>query len=92
MDDFGKAFAGTFLSMEWHDLTPSERREVWSKRPAFFGSPAVNTLDLATSIFPELLCERLDEIGLDFAVLYPGLPWSRRTFSKTTFGASLAGP
>ena len=80
VDDFGKAFAGTFLSMEWHDLTPSERREVWSKRPAFFGSPAVNTLDLATSIFPELLCERLDEIGLDFAVLYPGLPLVAQNF------------
>jgi len=73
LDDFGAAFSKTFLSTQWHDLTPSERREVWAKRPPFFGSPAKNTLDLATALFPDLLYERMDEIGLDFAVLYPSV-------------------
>ena len=40
--------------------------------PAILRHPAANTLDLATSLFPDLLYERMDEIGLDFAVLYPG--------------------
>ena len=33
--------------------------------------PARNTLDRATAMLPRLLYERLDEIGLDLAVLYP---------------------
>ena len=30
-----------------------------------------NTRDFATAVFPRLLYERLDEIGLDFAIIYP---------------------
>src|SRR5689334_7541843 len=38
---------------------------------AFWAVPAENTLDRATAILPQLLYQRLDEIGIDFAVLYP---------------------
>jgi predicted TIM-barrel fold metal-dependent hydrolase len=38
---------------------------------AWWGTPARNTRDLATSVVPGLLYERLDEFGIDFAVLYP---------------------
>jgi predicted TIM-barrel fold metal-dependent hydrolase len=31
----------------------------------------MNTLDLATAMLPKLMYERLDELGLDFAVVYP---------------------
>ncbi len=71
--DFGRAFGTTFLSTEWYGLTPEQRRHLRSKRPPFWGVPTKNTLDLATSLFPKLLYERMDDIGLDFAVLYPGL-------------------
>ncbi len=71
--DFGRAFGKTFLSTEWYGLKPGERRELRCKRPPFWGVPTKNTLDLATSLFPKLLHERMDDIGLDFAVLYPGL-------------------
>jgi predicted TIM-barrel fold metal-dependent hydrolase len=37
----------------------------------WWGTPARNTHDLATAVFPALLHERLEEIGIDFAVLYP---------------------
>jgi predicted TIM-barrel fold metal-dependent hydrolase len=37
----------------------------------FFGLPERNTLDRMTVALPELLYRRLDEIGLDFALLYP---------------------
>src|SRR5271166_3551116 len=80
MQGFGRAFGKTFLSTEWYGLTPAERRELRSKRPPFWGVPTKNTLDLATSLFPRLLNERLDEIGLDFAVLYPGLGIGAQVF------------
>src|SRR5208337_1296610 len=80
MQGFGRAFGKTFLSTEWYGLTPAERRELRSKRPPFWGVPTKNTLDLATSLFPDLLYERLDEIGLDFAVLYPGAAIGVQTF------------
>ena len=31
------------------------------------------TIDLATALFPELLYQRLDDIGIDFGVVYPSL-------------------
>ena len=49
---------------------PGERRR-W--RGPWWALPAENTLDLATATLPKLLYERLDEIGLDFTVLYPSM-------------------
>jgi predicted TIM-barrel fold metal-dependent hydrolase len=37
----------------------------------FHGLPAENTLDRMTVTLPRLMYERLDEIGIDFALLYP---------------------
>jgi len=37
----------------------------------FHGLPAENTLDRMTVTLPNLLYQRLDEIGIDFALLYP---------------------
>ena len=39
----------------------------------FWSAPAENTLDFATANFPKLLYQRMDEIGLDFSVMYPGV-------------------
>lgn len=38
---------------------------------AWWATPAKNTRDLATAVVPRLLYERLDEFGIDFAVLFP---------------------
>ena len=38
---------------------------------AWWATPARNTRDLATAVVPRLLYERLDEFGIDFAVLFP---------------------
>lgn len=38
---------------------------------AWWGTPAANTRDLATGVIPKLMYERLDELGIDFTVLYP---------------------
>ncbi len=37
----------------------------------WWGIPTRNTLDRATAMLPRLLYERLDELGLDVAILYP---------------------
>lgn len=40
-------------------------------RPPWWAFPAENTMDRATAMLPRLLYDRLDEIGLDYAVVYP---------------------
>jgi predicted TIM-barrel fold metal-dependent hydrolase len=53
------------------DLTPAQRRDLGITRPPWWGLPAANTLDRATAMLPGLLRGRLDELGIDVAVLYP---------------------
>ncbi|MFN0029477.1 MAG: amidohydrolase family protein [Acidimicrobiales bacterium] len=52
-------------------MTVAQRRQANLSQEGFWGSPTRNTLDRATSMLPRLLHERLDEFGIDFAVLYP---------------------
>ena len=58
---------------------PGTNRRQKSERPPghprgpWWSAPAARTLDLATALFPELLYERLDELGIDFGVVYPSL-------------------
>lgn len=47
------------------------RRQLGVSRSSYWALPARNTLDRATAMLPELLYDRLDEIGVDFALLYP---------------------
>ena len=60
------------------NMTPAQRRHGNIAQEAFWGSPTKNTIDRATAMMPKLLYERLDALGIDFAVLYPtmglGLP------------------
>jgi predicted TIM-barrel fold metal-dependent hydrolase len=48
-----------------------QRRELGMTRSAWWGVPTRNTLDRATAMLPELMYNRLDEMGTDFAFLYP---------------------
>ncbi len=48
-----------------------KRREFGITRYAWWGLPCRNTLDRATAMLPRLMYERLDELGIDFALLYP---------------------
>jgi predicted TIM-barrel fold metal-dependent hydrolase len=57
----------------------AEARDRGITRGPWWGMPAANTLDRATATLPGLLYERLDELGLDYTVLY------------TTIGFSLIG-
>jgi predicted TIM-barrel fold metal-dependent hydrolase len=64
--DFGQPPA----LMGWYGMSPGERQRHKAPRPWWWAVPQKNTRDFATSILPALLYERLDEIGLDFSVLY----------------------
>jgi len=47
------------------------RRQAGVTRNAWWAVPARNTLDRATAMLPGLLYDRLDQLGIDVAVLYP---------------------
>jgi predicted TIM-barrel fold metal-dependent hydrolase len=57
----------------WHEQTPEQRAATRTPRGPWWSAPARRTIDLATALFPRLLYERLDEIGIDFGVVYPSL-------------------
>jgi predicted TIM-barrel fold metal-dependent hydrolase len=52
-------------------MTVEARRRRNVPQEAFWGAPTRNTRDRATAMMPKLLYGRLDEIGIDFAVMYP---------------------
>lgn len=61
------------FSFQWYRLSPEERRARRAFRPHWWVHPTKNTLDRATSSLPKLLHERLDEMGLDFSIIYPSI-------------------
>ena len=56
----------------WQNLTPAERLDQRAYRSPWWGFPN-DARDLATATAPRLLYERLDELGIDFAVVYPSV-------------------
>ena len=61
------------ISFRWYRMTQQEIRDHRALRPHWWVHPAANTLDRATSSLPRLLHRRLDEMGLDFTIIYPSL-------------------
>jgi predicted TIM-barrel fold metal-dependent hydrolase len=56
----------------WFSMTEQERRDAWVPVGAWWAMPT-GARDRATSYLPALLHERMDELGIDFTVLYPSL-------------------
>ena len=54
----------------WYRATPAERQHNRMRRTIWWGVTS-NTLDKATALLPALLNERLPELGIDFALIYP---------------------
>jgi predicted TIM-barrel fold metal-dependent hydrolase len=52
-------------------MSVAERRRRRIGQEAWWFLPTKNTLDRATAMMPRLLYERLDDLGLDFSVIYP---------------------
>ena len=72
----GHAAAEGFLSVgrgtrQALGMSVAERRTRRIAQEAFWAQPERNTRDRATGLLPRLLYERLAELGIDFAVLYP---------------------
>lgn len=56
---------------EWWRTSERERLSRGMNAPAWFGGPTKSTLDRAAAHLPKLMYQRLDEMGIDYAVVYP---------------------
>ena len=73
-DDLGGVFEGLpIFSTRWRDLSPADRVRLRAYRSVWWWHPTRNTTDLATAYLPELLYHRLDELGIDVAIVYPSI-------------------
>ncbi len=68
-----KSLADSPYFFRWYRLTPEQRRDLRSPRMQWWVHPTSQTLDRATSSLPRLLHRRLDEMGLDFTIIYPSM-------------------
>ena len=59
------------VSRAWGRMSWDERRAEQIPVPPWWALPTENTLDRATAMLPRLLHERMDEVGMDYVVLYP---------------------
>ncbi|MFT5695035.1 MAG: hypothetical protein ACI9QQ_001010, partial [Myxococcota bacterium] len=72
VDKFRRAGGMDFDEMvlrPWSNLSWEERKGTWATRPPWWSLPTGNSLDRATSHLPRLMYERLDDLGIDFAIL-----------------------
>jgi len=60
-------------------MSLAERTQRRVGQEAFWSSPSENVLDRATAMLPRLMYDRLDDLGIDFSVVYPtaGLSFHR---------------
>jgi predicted TIM-barrel fold metal-dependent hydrolase len=47
------------------------RRRTWTPQANLWGWPTLNTLDRATATLPRLYASRMDDLGIDYSILYP---------------------
>lgn len=79
--DFVSEIAGEDVGQRFDQLTKGSvtlrqipfdaKRGLGMTRMPWWGIPTRNTLDRATAMLPKLMYSRLDELGLDYALLYP---------------------
>lgn len=65
------AFDGLQDIVPVQEMGPEGRRDKRIGHPGFWMVPMANTRDRATAMMPALLGERMEELGLDFCVMYP---------------------
>jgi predicted TIM-barrel fold metal-dependent hydrolase len=57
--------------VDWGSMTRKERRDTGTMHPFWWFLPSADTRYRASVHLPKLFYERLDEFGLDFAVIFP---------------------
>ena len=80
MTDYVRAEGGTKMAEEfaksqnrrgaWYDASPDERMQKRISRGNWWITTA-NTFDFATSMIPALQESRMDELGIDYSIIYP---------------------
>jgi predicted TIM-barrel fold metal-dependent hydrolase len=65
--------SGSPLTNSYRGGETERRRRTRAPQGAWWASPSKNTLDRTTAQTPKLLYDRLDELGMDYVVLYPTL-------------------
>ena len=73
----------------WYRATGPERQHHRLRRAIWWGVTS-NTLDKATALLPALLNERLPELGIDFAVIYPSFGLTINTIAEDDLGRAAA--
>jgi predicted TIM-barrel fold metal-dependent hydrolase len=53
------------------ELTTEERKARGVAMEGFWGRQSVNTRDRATAMMPRMFYDRLDELGIDYGIVYP---------------------
>ena len=73
-------------------MTPEQRAERGVAMEGFWGRQSTNTRDRATAMMPRILYERLDDLGIDFSVVYPtaGLCFHRMPTTRPAARSSAA--
>ena len=66
--------------------------EQWKAMPSWWGWQTHNRRDRATSHLPALLYERLDELGIDFTILYPSMALGYFEVTDEELRRCCAGP
>ncbi len=64
-------YGDELTAASWFRQTPASRAHHRIGRPAWWATPAANTLDRATAQLPALRRERMAAFGIDYAVLFP---------------------
>jgi predicted TIM-barrel fold metal-dependent hydrolase len=72
-------------SAGWYQMTDDERRYHRTMRAPWWALPTKNTYDRCTAMLPKLYHERMDDFGLDYAVLYPTLALGFHSFPNDEF-------
>jgi predicted TIM-barrel fold metal-dependent hydrolase len=73
----------------WYRATPAERQHHRMRRTIWWGVTS-RTYDKATALLPALLDERLPELGIDFAVMYPSFGLTINAIADDELGRAAA--
>jgi predicted TIM-barrel fold metal-dependent hydrolase len=73
-ESMARKFDGVFNAGRLsRQLSVDQQRSLGVFRMTWWGFPTLHTRDRAAAVLPRLLYERLDELGIDFAFVYPTL-------------------
>jgi predicted TIM-barrel fold metal-dependent hydrolase len=73
-DDFRRSrYHAMYSGLDtWASMSDMERRAVWLPSPTWWGTPT-NAADRVAAYVPEKLVQRLSDIGIDHAIVYPSV-------------------